>query len=269
MKCEVIQDLLSCYVDGTCSDETKKLVEEHLNECEECRKLYEELANVSYEVYPMMHETKPFLKVKRDFLKKLLLILCVFSLIFVFAGSTIVGTIMKERMKWYVNENYAHLNLEMTSFSYRDPSAQGFGVNNAYYYASFTDPNQIDMNFAVFTEGFFLKIVDNYDHQINEKYSVIWRLVEEYQNDVDFLLKKEFKDVYVCCSVGLSDESQYDYHEISLNQKYDRSVDQHIPMALYIEVSEQSTDELVAFLKEEGFNPPDLTIALVDENKGS
>lgn len=265
MKCEVIQDLLSCYVDGTCSKETKRLVEEHLNECEECRKLYEELVDVNNQIYPTINETKPFLKVKRNFLKKLLLILCVFSLIFVFAGSTIVGTIMKERMKWYVNENYAHLNLEMTSFSYRDPSAQGFGVNNAYYYASFTDPNQIDMNFAVFTEGFFLKIIDNYEHQINEKYSVIWRLVEEYQNDVHSLLKREFNDIFIGCSVGLGDETGYDYSGLSLNQHYERQVDQHIPMALYIEVNKQPTDELLAFLKEEGFNPPDLTIALVDE----
>lgn len=36
--CEVIRDLLPLYHDGVCSDGSKSLVEEHLKECEACRK---------------------------------------------------------------------------------------------------------------------------------------------------------------------------------------------------------------------------------------
>jgi hypothetical protein len=35
--CDVVTDLLPLYVDGVCSEESKKLVEEHLEECEACR----------------------------------------------------------------------------------------------------------------------------------------------------------------------------------------------------------------------------------------
>lgn len=36
MTCEVIQDLLPLYCDGACSEESKKIVEEHLSDCEKC-----------------------------------------------------------------------------------------------------------------------------------------------------------------------------------------------------------------------------------------
>lgn len=43
MKCSVIKDLLPLYIDDICSKDTKKLVEGHLAECEECRKTLEEM----------------------------------------------------------------------------------------------------------------------------------------------------------------------------------------------------------------------------------
>ena len=273
MKCEVIHDLLSCYIDNTCSEETRKLVDEHLKECKECKALYEELSNVKYEIQPVINEKKPFIKVKRDFLKKLLIVLCTFSLLFVFAGSTITGTIVKERMKWYINANYPHLNLVMTSFSYRDPSAQGFGVNNAFYYGEYSDPNQTDMNFAVFTEGFFLKLTDNYDYQINQKYSVIWRLNEEYNYDVFSLLKKELGDLIIGSSVGLGNESGCDYSSLVINQKYEKSIDKVIPLSLHLELkdlkdqkaNEDTVKQIVSILKDNGFTTPSLTTSFIDE----
>lgn len=39
--CEVIGDLIPLYVDDVCSKESRQLVEEHLEECEACRQLYE------------------------------------------------------------------------------------------------------------------------------------------------------------------------------------------------------------------------------------
>lgn len=41
MNCNVIKDLLPSYVDEICSPESRTLVEEHLTECEGCKKLYE------------------------------------------------------------------------------------------------------------------------------------------------------------------------------------------------------------------------------------
>ena len=45
MDCSVIRDLLPLYADGNCSDETRKLVEEHIASCPECKAKIEVLKN--------------------------------------------------------------------------------------------------------------------------------------------------------------------------------------------------------------------------------
>ncbi len=43
MKCKIICDLLPLYIDDVCSDETKELVERHLEKCPACRSEYEKM----------------------------------------------------------------------------------------------------------------------------------------------------------------------------------------------------------------------------------
>ena len=43
MNCAVIQDLLILYADDCCGEESRALVEEHLKNCENCRKAYTEI----------------------------------------------------------------------------------------------------------------------------------------------------------------------------------------------------------------------------------
>ena len=54
ISCNIIGDLLPLYVDGAVSEDTKKLVEEHLTECEECKKAAEEMGK---ELVLPVHET--------------------------------------------------------------------------------------------------------------------------------------------------------------------------------------------------------------------
>ncbi|MDE6312287.1 MAG: zf-HC2 domain-containing protein [Lachnospiraceae bacterium] len=44
ISCNVVKDLLTGYLEGICSEETKELVEEHLNQCEECRTFTRQIA---------------------------------------------------------------------------------------------------------------------------------------------------------------------------------------------------------------------------------
>ncbi len=43
ISCDVTKDLLPAYLDGICSEESKKLVEEHLEECASCREFIKKL----------------------------------------------------------------------------------------------------------------------------------------------------------------------------------------------------------------------------------
>ena len=40
INCNVIQDILPLYIDNVVSDDTKELVEEHLQNCEICQRVY-------------------------------------------------------------------------------------------------------------------------------------------------------------------------------------------------------------------------------------
>ncbi|MGG7214160.1 zf-HC2 domain-containing protein [Clostridium nigeriense] len=43
ISCRIIEDLLPLYVDGVCSEESKKYIESHISTCEECHKKLEEM----------------------------------------------------------------------------------------------------------------------------------------------------------------------------------------------------------------------------------
>ncbi|MGN1160411.1 MAG: zf-HC2 domain-containing protein [Lachnospiraceae bacterium] len=47
--CDVIRDLLPLYQDQVCSAESMQIVKEHLEECEDCRKIAEQLADAGVE----------------------------------------------------------------------------------------------------------------------------------------------------------------------------------------------------------------------------
>ena len=45
--CEIIKDLLPLYHDNVCSEDSRKLIEEHLSACEKCR---DELKQINIEI---------------------------------------------------------------------------------------------------------------------------------------------------------------------------------------------------------------------------
>ena len=44
-QCELVQDLLPLYIDNICSNESRRIVSEHLESCDECKMLYENMSN--------------------------------------------------------------------------------------------------------------------------------------------------------------------------------------------------------------------------------
>ena len=49
MDCNVIQDLLPLYADDACSEESREIVQEHLQECESCSRMLEKMKNEEIE----------------------------------------------------------------------------------------------------------------------------------------------------------------------------------------------------------------------------
>lgn len=69
--CEVIRDLLPLYRDNVCSEASRALVEAHLKECAECRKVLEQIEKDVNAPAPSMEETfKAWQKLQRKILFK-------------------------------------------------------------------------------------------------------------------------------------------------------------------------------------------------------
>ena len=47
MNCNVVKDLIPLYIDGCCSEESGKAVEEHIKDCDDCKKLFEDMKSSS------------------------------------------------------------------------------------------------------------------------------------------------------------------------------------------------------------------------------
>lgn len=47
MNCNVVKDLIPLYIDGCCSEESEKLVKEHVECCDACKKLLEDMNSPS------------------------------------------------------------------------------------------------------------------------------------------------------------------------------------------------------------------------------
>ena len=68
IECKVIEDLLPLYSDSVCSAESKKLVEEHLQECETCRTMLENMDAVQI-THIEKEETEKTAIIKKGFKK--------------------------------------------------------------------------------------------------------------------------------------------------------------------------------------------------------
>lgn len=89
MHCDVIQDLIPSYLDEICSKKTKELVEEHLLECEPCRRFVESLKTDLIPEIPQIDAKKPWLKVKRQSFMKMMLVFVVSP--FILLSGFVVG----------------------------------------------------------------------------------------------------------------------------------------------------------------------------------
>ena len=47
-ECDVVKDLLPSYAEDLLSDNTNQFVKEHLDSCQECRKVYDGMKKINY-----------------------------------------------------------------------------------------------------------------------------------------------------------------------------------------------------------------------------
>ena len=77
MNCNIIRDLIPLYIDGCCSEESAKIVKEHMQHCDTCKKLFEDM-NTPTDMASASYAPKTFNKInnwKASVLQSVLLFL--------------------------------------------------------------------------------------------------------------------------------------------------------------------------------------------------
>lgn len=270
MKCEIIKDLLPLYLNNECSEETKTMIEEHLSTCEECRALFKECEQIEQEEKPVIPQASVFKKVRRKIILTIVSI-ALFMMAFVFMfGSRISSEFIKWRFMQYIDRNYSQYDLNTGDFSYVDPSSNGFGINNGFYAMNVYDSELEDVKFNIITEGFFMRITDNYSNQVEGRERTLGRLENEYKNDlIDVMLKEmsgRFKDCWV--HMSMSDEQK---SMLEIDEPYKRSFDQIADVQIHLELyatQEEVSDinayiqGLVDLIHEQEFYPSSMNLLL-------
>ena len=77
MNCNIVKDLIPLYIDGCCSAESEKVVEEHIRDCYDCKRLLEDMKSSS-DIITVSESPKTFSKLndwKASVLQSVLLFL--------------------------------------------------------------------------------------------------------------------------------------------------------------------------------------------------
>ena len=93
LSCKVIEDILPMYYDKVCSEETKVLVEQHLQECPHCSKIMDDLADDFVIEAEKPDDIKPLKRLQKSYMKKkmfaiiaIILVVAMLPIVFVFGN---------------------------------------------------------------------------------------------------------------------------------------------------------------------------------------
>lgn len=87
MNCNIIEDMIPLCKEGLCNDETKAMVDEHIRECEKCRKLFEDFtAETKNSEVASPDESKVFRKVNKKMKRSKLKIVLLSGILLVIIG---------------------------------------------------------------------------------------------------------------------------------------------------------------------------------------
>ncbi|MFT4006156.1 MAG: zf-HC2 domain-containing protein [Lacrimispora sp.] len=105
MKCEIIQDLIPLYAENLCSEESKIIVKEHIDTCNDCKRYLENIEKSIAPPIPSEQKIKEIISekdllsrskqsIQKDILKKILIVFNVISILITVFAIIVSATIM-------------------------------------------------------------------------------------------------------------------------------------------------------------------------------
>lgn len=136
--CKVIQDLLPNYIDQLTNEETNQFIKEHLSECVECQKVYDNMKqNISNEKENKNKRTVDCLKKYNMQLKKLrsiitISVIIIFILIILLFGKIIKNYVIVNNMINVANKYINATNYEVQMHTYNSQNKLSSDVHMYY-----------------------------------------------------------------------------------------------------------------------------------------
>ena len=162
MKCNIVKDLMPLYLDDLCSEETKQELENHMKECEDCKKIKDELAQPEQtsetQTEDLNKTIAPLKKVKKKMKKKnrLIAVCAVFLVIILGAtGWLTYGQLTGETMSFEMLYDIMKINKAGKEFAkgniapLYDMLYDGYVVQDpesAVLYIEYKDDDSYDMD---------------------------------------------------------------------------------------------------------------------------
>lgn len=109
MNCNIVKDLIPLYIDGCCSEESGRIIEEHIKECDNCKKLIDDMKEPDDIVF-VLEQPKSFSKLndwKASVLQSVLL--------FVSFALITIGVALEARTPSGIGNGFWALNLVIPS----------------------------------------------------------------------------------------------------------------------------------------------------------
>ena len=166
-KCSIIEDLIPLYKECLCSEDTAAMVREHLEDCENCRRLLEDMDNTPEKKTSVPDESKVFRKVKKKMKRsKLKIALLSVILLAVIGGLGVLSFGQITHMEGLISFDTMIQSFE----TYRIAKLIADGDMEAYA-ATISDEAAVDANFNV---------LRNYDEIKNQNIISLNEAFEKY-----------------------------------------------------------------------------------------
>lgn len=130
ISCDVIRDILPLYAENIASEESEKIVEEHLNSCEKCRKYLDEIKSPD----PCMQKADevPMKKLKALLLKKKIQVIAISAFVSLVTAVIIGANLVTPRYFSY-SDNIISLKESKDGMVYAvfDDKVSGYGISSS------------------------------------------------------------------------------------------------------------------------------------------
>ena len=213
--CDVIKDILPLYHDDVCSDATKEIVEEHLNECDSCKEYYEKMCSsdvvelVSFDEKQEKKMAEAWKKVAKKGLKLVVLVL----LIILAIPTLLVGIFLGNEAylsKPKINTNIKKYEQYRSGENAKEDYKTRFEMDESIWPVKITD----DMNVI----DYKMVHADPWDAEYYLGYLVVDYDGEAYKNEMKRLSFIEPDDYYGIYSAV--DEEDYELVTIDADDYY-------------------------------------------------